>query len=180
MSSESLRDLGPGLVTQFRIGAEQDGFLYSLAPEDPRLYQCSRNLGGSDSASHFVLYIYGYGPCWYAIEGPYITADGSLPTGDALMERGTYRYVCYHTAVRDGVHRWYVYNPASRRVLVGQYRYFRTTVLSHTCALGPFVRDLQAHELVDHADPISDTDDDGKGSGGGNSSYASGGKGSGD
>jgi len=172
---------GPGAVTRFRIGGEHHGFVYNVLPENPRLYKCDRSNTEPADPPNYRLYMFQNGGGWYAIEGPERLPEGGHPSEHDLWMRGNWRWMCRHTAIRDGIHHWMKFDPTTKEVEPGQDVYLRTTVLTHVP--GPYPG-LQANELVDHMAPNSDTEDESKGKGKGkgkgrynSSGYSSGGKG---
>lgn len=164
---------GPGVVSQFRVGGEQHGFVYNMVPENPRMYKCDRSTEPGDPPN-YRLYMFHHGGAWYAIEGPERLPDGTHPSANELWTRGVWRWMCRHTAVREGIHHWLKYDPRTKDLEPGQDAYLRTTVITHVP--GPYAG-FQDHELVDHMAPNSDTEDENKGKGKGRGRYGGGGRG---
>jgi len=106
---------------QFRIGGEQHGFVYNMLPENPRLYKCDRSTK-PDEPPNYHLYMFKNGGAWWAIEGPERLPDGTHPSEHELWTRGIFRWMCRHTAIRDGRHHWMKYNPRTNAVEPGHHR----------------------------------------------------------
>ena len=169
---------GPGAVIQFRVGSEQNGFIYNMLPENPRLYKCDRSTTPGEPPN-YRLYMFRNGGAWYAIEGPERLSDGTHPTEHDLWTRGNFQWMCRHTVIRDGRHHWLKYDPRTKEVDPWNDANLRTTVITHVP--GPYPG-LQPDELVDQSGPNSDTEDESKGKGkgkgrGGSSWGGRGGKG---
>ena len=54
---------GRGVVTQFRVGSEQNGFCYNLLPDNPRLYMCDRSTTPGDP-EHYRLWMFNTNGAW--------------------------------------------------------------------------------------------------------------------
>ena len=157
--------VGGGIVTQFRVGSEQNGFRYSLLPENPRLYKCDRQTTPGDPAN-YRLYMFNTNGAWYAVEGPERCEDGGHPTVQDLWNFGIFQWKCRHTAIREGKHHWLKCNSITKEEEPGTDVYLRTTVISYHSGPYPGLRD---DELVDQNAPNSDTEDESNGKGKGKS-----------
>ena len=157
---------GLGVVTQFRVGSEQNGFCYSLLPQNPRLYKCDRSTTPGEPAN-YRLYMFNTNGAWYAIEGPVECGDDNgSPTVQDLWAHGIFKWKCRHTAIREGKHHWLKCNAITKEEEPGTDVYLRTTVISFHP--GPYPG-LDDHELIDQNGPNSDTEDESKGKGKGKS-----------